>query len=893
MPEKVHHARTLSKAKAWDIGKLSPGHYAYDEDELVDIKPKPSPTMSKISRNKHSLPKISITSSPPQPASPTNLQTRAARAKTYSPPSISSRKRKAQPDTTSAPFTPAKKANTWPHSHPSTSVGKMNLDINDIGMPGRTGNTRSRTKVPSTERRRVPVACDSCRNRKIKCNGDSPCQNCVKNSYSCHFPPVSAKIVVEENWVVRLQGRCSALERCLMEAIPDAERREEVAAHYGLRLQQFSDSSPSDSGDCEPAFNTRSPLVAGHQAEESTYANFIGDSAGPTFMNKIREFMRATVPQQQNLGQSPYSLDPVQEFLSTDSSFSQRSANLSLPATNAYTLPHKATVVNLLGRFVSFLGCGSGVDGMTPSGGIYHWFDLDRLLKDIDLLYASADLDFLGIGAPSRRIDTSTLCLLNAVLALACQATSGGPIAGTLPIEEETMIADAYFWRYDGSRTSSGGRSLTPDQAYTPTSPHSTSDYGDFESQAPYYTVTDVDYNNPPPPAVLLPPPQTSLPGITFFARAKALINPSDAPSLLTLKTLSMLSYFCLSANRWEAAYLHIGLAVRLAVANGLHRSTASLVIVDKRREEEDRRRTFWTIYILDRLVSCLTGRPVMLSDDAIDTPLPENLDGLPSASGLIAHIQLSRIMGDIITNVYPIRTPGTAQTQHQTIAHAMQKCTLDLESWHENLAHEVRLVNGVARERGVLSILTNRPELLREIKRGTSTTTPPSTTTSPIISGDLFPHGTGGVQVSTNICINAAKRTINLARQIEASGWISSSSVTECGIVFDSAVVLVVGKLLPGVTSTGRGEYDEDVRYAAAFLDSMAKGGVESATGYLKELVGLEGAVERVMERSVRMGYEGVMHAQQGEELLREMENLEVPVGIQGYVGLFGQAGW
>ena len=100
---------------------------------------------------------------------------------------------------------------------------------------------------------------------------------------------------------------------------------------------------------------------------------------------------------------------------------------------------------------------------------------------------------------------------------------------------------------------------------------------------------------------------------------------------------------------------------------------------------------------------------------------------------------------------------------------------------------------------------------------------------------------------------------------------------------------MLVVGKLLLGVTNT-RGEYNEDVRYAAAFLDSMAKGGVESANGYLKELVGLEGAVERVMERAVNMGYEGVMHAQQREELLREMQNLEVPVGVQGYVGLFGE---
>lgn len=45
---------------------------------------------------------------------------------------------------------------------------RMDVDINDIDIPGR-GSGRSRVKVPPTERRRISVACDSCRHRKIKC----------------------------------------------------------------------------------------------------------------------------------------------------------------------------------------------------------------------------------------------------------------------------------------------------------------------------------------------------------------------------------------------------------------------------------------------------------------------------------------------------------------------------------------------------------------------------------------------------------------------------------------------------------------------------------------------------------------------------------------------------
>ena len=96
-------------------------------------------------------------------------------------------------------------------------------------------------------------------------NGESPCQNCSKSSYDCHFPPVSAKIVVEENWVERLQGRCSALERALIEAIPDPEKREELAAHYGLRLMIRS-SSPSDHS--EPELGSENNTVVSHNKED-------------------------------------------------------------------------------------------------------------------------------------------------------------------------------------------------------------------------------------------------------------------------------------------------------------------------------------------------------------------------------------------------------------------------------------------------------------------------------------------------------------------------------------------------------------------------------------------------------------------------------------------------
>ena len=63
--------------------------------------------------------------------------------------------------------------------------------------------------------------------------------------------------------------------------------------------------------------------------------------------------------------------------------------------------------------------------------------------------------------------------------------------------------------------------------------------------------------------------------------------------------------------------------------------------------------------------------------------------------------------MGEYIScviDVYPIRRPEeNAQTKHQIILQTIQQAHSDLSSWNDNLPGELKLVNGVARERGVL----------------------------------------------------------------------------------------------------------------------------------------------------------------------------------------------
>lgn len=105
--------------------------------KLQDIKPERSPS--------------SMANKSPSTAS---IHQKSDKIK-HSPSNISPLKRKHSPDSNSD-YEIGKRSKLFGLF--SSSPDKMSLDINDIDMPGRSGSTRSRTKVPAQERRRVPVA---------------------------------------------------------------------------------------------------------------------------------------------------------------------------------------------------------------------------------------------------------------------------------------------------------------------------------------------------------------------------------------------------------------------------------------------------------------------------------------------------------------------------------------------------------------------------------------------------------------------------------------------------------------------------------------------------------------------------------------------------------------
>ncbi|TPX56263.1 hypothetical protein PhCBS80983_g04665 [Powellomyces hirtus] len=128
----------------------------------------------------------------------------------------------------------------------------------------------------------------------------------------------------------------------------------------------------------------------------------------------------------------------------------------------------------------------------------------------------------------------------------------------------------------------------------------------------------------------------------------------------LTGNLMGAKAYKPIITSKWRL----IGLSVRCAQEMGLHRDLQHINRPARHNDpaatEENRRRTWFGTYIMDRCISMVTGRPCMIHDDDWDTPLPQGFSDLDGERAdleyLIKYIELCEIMGFVLKYVNAAR---------------------------------------------------------------------------------------------------------------------------------------------------------------------------------------------------------------------------------------------
>ncbi|KAJ7117381.1 fungal-specific transcription factor domain-containing protein [Mycena crocata] len=158
--------------------------------------------------------------------------------------------------------------------------------------------------------------------------------------------------------------------------------------------------------------------------------------------------------------------------------------------------------------------------------------------------------------------------------------------------------------------------------------------------------------------------------GMVYYERALILQYISHANTQIAhVQCFILLSSFLCSVNCLPQAWILVGQAVRTGQDLGLHRSPRRLVItpIDK----ETRRKVWWGVYSLDRMLALALGRPLGINDSDCDVEYPVEVDDeylpeyfsgatLPQRqpslmTGSVALMGLYKLAGRVLREVYAL----------------------------------------------------------------------------------------------------------------------------------------------------------------------------------------------------------------------------------------------
>ncbi|KAH9007096.1 fungal-specific transcription factor domain-containing protein [Lactarius hatsudake] len=232
--------------------------------------------------------------------------------------------------------------------------------------------------------------------------------------------------------------------------------------------------------------------------------------------------------------------------------------------------------------------------------------------------------------------------------------------------------------------------------------------------------------------------------GMVYYERALILHYISHASTQVAhVQCFILMSSFLCSVNCLPQAWLLIGQAVRAAQDLGLHRSSRRLII--SAIEKETRRKIWWGVYTLDRMLALALGRPIGAEDVDCDVELPIDLDddflpdyfaGAPMTSetpslmtGFISLISLYNIAGRVMRAVYGVDMADTTvdpekRVQLQVSVDALDK---ELTKWLDGLPpvfkstmiNEKQVSMGAALCSHYYSVLTALHRNLLPVRRG------------------------------------------------------------------------------------------------------------------------------------------------------------------------------
>ncbi|OTB00947.1 hypothetical protein M426DRAFT_225408 [Hypoxylon sp. CI-4A] len=225
------------------------------------------------------------------------------------------------------------------------------------------------------------------------------------------------------------------------------------------------------------------------------------------------------------------------------------------------------------------------------------------------------------------------------------------------------------------------------------------------------------------------PTPNQEPPGAKFFTRAMSLLpDPTELwkSSLLAIETLALIALYLFSIDSRESAHIYHGHALRIALLEGLHTQLPEHELGTTMTN--NCRNLWWTLYLMDRHFSSSVGLPMSVQDSDITTPISPPNPGSRADSFRSLQVNLSHLLSVILTTVYkPNITPLDAfLEQTRTILHTLAHHAQEIEKIISLLQNSVGSMPRDTRHLTLMYhqcvIVATRPLLLSVLKERVDT---------------------------------------------------------------------------------------------------------------------------------------------------------------------------
>ncbi|POR38321.1 Uncharacterized protein TPAR_01468 [Tolypocladium paradoxum] len=178
--------------------------------------------------------------------------------------------------------------------------------------------------------------------------------------------------------------------------------------------------------------------------------------------------------------------------------------------------------------------------------------------------------------------------------------------------------------------------------------------------------------------------------GKAFYQQACRLLpDVITVASLESVQACLLMGIYTLPVDASGLAYIHLNLALKLAIQNGMHRKYPSENL--DAHIHETRNRVWWTLYTIEKRVGTFHGRPTSIADTDVDADFPVDRSDLwPSstsvhAAHILATIQLNQQLSKMSHEMSILRTYPKNETSEGL--KKLVNLQRELHAWWNGLA--------------------------------------------------------------------------------------------------------------------------------------------------------------------------------------------------------------